>query len=410
MVDAFRMDTSSFPKEMNFILWLLQEDENTELDHILIETMCREIDWDWNRFLFLAKHHRVFPTIYSKWSKLDRKHIPDEIFSLLQHEYRENTFSMLHLYGEMEQVCQSFNKQGVRSLMLKGPLLAEVLYGDISRRTSKDLDILIAYYDLHKVEQILIALGYEPDDTHILNSRKRKSHHISYTHVESNVQIEVHWQLNTYSVNEPTFEELWERRRTSMRLNFPIYFLSQEDLFFHLVTHGARHGWFRVRWLVDIDRMVRQGLDWNRLLPFMNKHKAHYLCGQTLILISELLKTPISNEMKLIMNTTQSRKLAHSALRIINDIVYLNNEPSSGDVDTHFRGYMMSIKSFREKKNYIVSLMYPSTLDATMLPLPKLLHFLYFPLRPILWVLRQRKTQQWQIGEKRIYERDSRSS
>ena len=43
----------------------------------------------------------------------------------------------------MEQVSKLFNENKINLLILKGPVLAVDLYGDISLRTSSDLDILI---------------------------------------------------------------------------------------------------------------------------------------------------------------------------------------------------------------------------------------------------------------------------
>ena len=34
--------------------------------------------------------------------------------------------------------------------------------------------------------------------------------------------------------------------------------------FYFLITHGARHGWSRLRWLMDIDKMLNGKLDWDK--------------------------------------------------------------------------------------------------------------------------------------------------
>ena len=44
-------------------------------------------------------------------------------------------------------------------LFLKGPVLAKELYGDISLRTSSDLDILIPIHKLGKLEELLKNSG-----------------------------------------------------------------------------------------------------------------------------------------------------------------------------------------------------------------------------------------------------------
>ncbi len=198
---------------------------------------------------------------------------------------------------------------------------------------------------------------------------------------------------NPGSSNEPSFDELWERRRTGSRSSCPVYFLSQEDLFFHLVTHGARHGWFRLRWLTDIDRMVRQGLNWSQLLPSLMRYDAAHLGSQSLILIAQLLHTPVNNEMKSIMNSSRGRQLAQMTLHIINNIVNLTDMPISEDVDKYYRGYLLSTMSMYQRWIYIIGLLYPSSYDAVTLPLPKVLHFMYFPLRPFLWLWRRLNQQ-----------------
>ena len=74
---------------------------------------------------------------------------------------------------------------------------------------------------------------------------------------------------------EPNFDELWNRKRKSSLTNYPVYILSSEDLFLFLVTHGARHGWSRLRWLIDIHQIIKQNLDWSIISTLLEKY--HYL-------------------------------------------------------------------------------------------------------------------------------------
>ena len=48
----------------------------------------------------------------------------------------------------MEQINKLCNENKIPLLFLKGPVLAKELYGDISLRTSSDLDILIPIHKL----------------------------------------------------------------------------------------------------------------------------------------------------------------------------------------------------------------------------------------------------------------------
>ena len=43
---------------------------------------------------------------------------------MIKQKCKKNTFQMLHLSGEMEQISKLFNENEIRTLVLKGPVLA----------------------------------------------------------------------------------------------------------------------------------------------------------------------------------------------------------------------------------------------------------------------------------------------
>lgn len=57
---------------------------------------------------------------------------------------------MLYLSAEMERINKLCNENEIRMIFLKGPVLSQDLYGDISLRTSCDLDVLIPMQNLEK--------------------------------------------------------------------------------------------------------------------------------------------------------------------------------------------------------------------------------------------------------------------
>lgn len=381
---TFHLNTAHFPRELTLLLELLQERDETDIFEDMKDKLS---DIDWDRFLELVRHHRVYPLIYLKLKNVDKELIPAQVLQNLHSDYIRNTFQMLHLSGEMETMCKTFNENGIRALMLKGPVLADALYGDISLRTSKDLDILIEYDDVEKVETILSHHGYKLKSKflRVLNESKWKVHHINYVHPQKKIEIELHWRLHPEFGNEPDFQELWERKVRSSLTSEPVYFLSEEDLFLYLTSHGARHGWFRLRWLVDIDRLVRKGPEWDNISALLKKHHNLHIGGQALLLTSHLLQTPIPQQLIFFNIGRRPAKLAQQSIDFI--IEKISPEHESGRVCL----YSFSLKSSAEKYQYIISIFYPGSNDAEVLPLPKALHFIYFPLRPFLWFWRQMK-------------------
>lgn len=347
---------------------------------------------EWNRFLQLAVHHRVYPILYVKLKPFS-SYIPDSVMKELEANYRRNTFEMLRLSAEMDNISARLQTAGIRVLQLKGPALAADLYGAISSRTSADLDIMIDMKDLSLADQILHGAGYQKDDyiQTILNDWKWRHHHLTYLDPARGIKLEVHWRLNPGPGKEPAFEELWKRRRLSLASSAPAYLLGKEDLFMFLVSHGARHGWSRLRWLTDIKQMLQQQMDWSFLLMLLRKYGCLHIGGQALILASELLDASVPQAMRHASHHGRARILTRAATFYLKEMIHLHSPPLPEHVDAYHKRYLFKLMPLKQKLLFLISLLHPYYEDAETMPLPAFLHFLYFPLRPILWTWRKLK-------------------
>jgi len=255
--------------------------------------------------------------------------------------------------------------------------------------------MMVPLADVDQVDQLLTGLGYKKDDyiESILGDWKWRHHHVTYFHSEKPIKVEIHWRLNPGPGYEPSFDELWERKRVSKLTNSPVYYLEREDLFFFLVTHGARHGWSRLRWLTDIDQILKQDINWNKLKNRMDRYHSLHIGGQALILTSQLLNSPLIEESNRFIRGTRSIQLAQDAIFYFERMINLHSYPVSDDVSTYHKEHLYSLMSTQQKLLFILSFMYPYPEDAETLPLPTKLHFLYFPLRPLLWGWRKWKKE-----------------
>jgi hypothetical protein len=393
MEKAVYLNLTNIPKELKLIINLLN------LDNGKIKFDVN--DMDWGLFLQLAFHHRIYPLLYTKLNELDSNIIPDKIVQALAKRYQRNTFKMLQLSAVMEQLSKLFIENQIRPLILKGPVLADDLYGDISLRTCGDLDILVPIEDLSNVNDLLLELGYEKDEyiKTVLNDWKWRHHHYTYYHSSLGIKIEIHWRLNPYPCKEPSFTELWERKRISSITTHPTYYLGKEDLFFFLVLHGARHGWSRLRWLVDIHYIVGQELNWDTIKNQFKKNQCSYPGGQSLILASQLLKTTITKDMQSIVVTKQAKKLAEEAVFYLERMINLHTPPVPKEIAKYHSKHLFSLMSFQQKLLYFLSTLHPYYTDLETMPLPKRLHYLYFPLRPFLLVWRKSRRNALSLEE-----------
>lgn len=385
MKAAFSLDLANIPKELLYILELVMNyDESPISNGKLYENI------DWNLFTELVRHHRLYPLLYTQLKNKEEV-LPSPVLKRLETDFKKNTFLMLQLSAEMEYIGKFFAEHGIRTLFLKGPVLGQELYGDISLRTSSDLDVLIPINQLERADSILVNLGYVKDEyiQTVLSDWKWRHHHVTYLHPVKKTKVEVHWRLNPGPGKDPAFEELWERKRESNLTQFPVYLLSREDLFLFLVSHGARHGWSRLRWLVDIDRLVKKKLDWHKTYHLLKKYGYLHPGGQAVILANQLLHTKISKEMDSVLFSAQAHKLAQEAIFYFESMISLHTQPLPKEVSRYHKRHLFYLMSKRQKTVFILSFLYPYPEDAEILPLPKRFHFLYFLLRPFIWVRRK---------------------
>ncbi|RDI45699.1 nucleotidyltransferase domain-containing protein [Falsibacillus pallidus] len=389
MIHNFKPDYSRLPRELNLLLDILKMKDDQKIN----QESLLNIHWD--SFLKLARHHRIYPVIYPKIKNVGQENIPEFVIQTLKNDYKKNIFQMMYLSAEMESINELFNQSDVRLLFLKGPTLAVDLYGDISLRTSSDLDVLVPIHDLEKVDKLLLEKGYEKDDyiLSVLNDWKWRHHHLTYFDQSKGIKLEIHWRLNPGPGIEPRFEDLWARKRICEKFDSPLFVLGREDLFLFLVSHGARHGWSRLRWLMDIHQILLKELDWKMLKNLLEKYHCTHLAGQALTLASSLLNTPINTKLQHIIRGNRPAKLAQITMFYLERLVNLHTEPLPTDIANYHSRYLYSIKSITQKIFYFLNFLYPYHSDSMIMPLPKGLHFLYFPLRPFLWIWRKSKRQ-----------------
>lgn len=378
------LNVESVPKELLFLLELLKEEPSIhKVDMEMI---------DWSLFLDLALHHRLYPLIYQRLKEMD--FIPSEVKKQLANYFKRNTFQMLKLSAEMNWVNATFKESDIPIIFLKGPNLAHDLYGDLSLRTCSDLDVLIPISELKKAEELLSLHGYIKDDyiETILGDWSWRHHHITFFHKEKGVKLEIHWRLNPGPAFEPSFDHLWKHKRSSSLLKEQLYILGKEDLFLFLVTHGARHGWSRLRWLCDIQQMLKADLNWREVMKKMRKYHVGKVGAQAFLLAEGLLDSKLPKYANRIIDN-KSIKLAQEAIFYLERMVNLHTDPVPKYVSKYHGRHLISLMSPQQKLLSMICWLFPYPEDAETLPLPKLLHFLYFPLRPMLWAWRKSRRQ-----------------
>ncbi len=161
----------------------------------------------WTRLAETLRARRLLPTLGPPLLELAGP-VRDEDFAQAVRESLEATRRQAAL---LELVCglvtDGLTEAGIASSPLKGPMLAQAIYGDIARRISSDLDVLVVPGDLHGAVEVVRRLGYrEPRDW--TDADGLPSMHFALSHREGRwPAIELHWRVHWY-----------ERRFASQRL------------------------------------------------------------------------------------------------------------------------------------------------------------------------------------------------
>jgi len=210
---------------------------------------------DWPLLIRLAEHHGVTPLVYQGLRNATDSVPPavlDELCKRYQHIARKN----LQFTAELFRVLECLEAQAIPAIPLKGPVLAETVYGELAMRDFSDLDVLVQPQDVLKAKAALAALGYAVN-THLSEVEERAYLATGYEYTFDGPAgrnlLEIQWDIlpRFYALD---FEcgEFFGRAQTVTVCGRAVRALSPEDLLLTLCVHAAKHAWVRLYWLRDI--------------------------------------------------------------------------------------------------------------------------------------------------------------
>jgi hypothetical protein len=199
---------------------------------------------DWHTLLALAAENGVLLPVYRSLSE-EGATIPD-FFASAAHACgaAAEIFS-----AELESLLKEFAARGIEVLPLKGPVLAESLYGDAAMRQCNDLDLLVRGGDYPRAEALLLLLGFvacsEIDDYH-------------RRFVSNGVPVELHFGIASPRYFPFDLDGVWRRATKGTFRGSPMRLMSDDDLVLFLCLHGLKHGFSRLIWILDVSRALNR--------------------------------------------------------------------------------------------------------------------------------------------------------
>jgi hypothetical protein len=250
---------------------------------------------DWPRLLRVATQHGLTPLMLRRLCALPCGRVPQQVLQRLRESSQSVVWHNLLLAGELIKLLDLFQQHGIAALPYKGPSLAVAAYGDLSLRHFNDLDILMPKAHILAAKDILMSLGYQPQQQ-LANHAEEMEHlqwdcQYNFFHPED-ILVELHWRIR--SRNFPfgaRFDDLCKRKVRTSLAGASVETIAPEDLVIMLCVHGAKHRWDRLNWICDIAHLMERekALNWSRIWDEATRLRCERVLLLGLLLACDLL-------------------------------------------------------------------------------------------------------------------------
>lgn len=217
---------------------------------------------DWPSLLDAANYHRLTPILAHATADYPK---PPHIEDALRASVRANAQQNLRLFAHTARTAAALEEQNIDCIVLKGPALAHVLYGDLSRRVCSDVDLMVPADQFSNAARVIAANDFAADvqiDDHTLHQHLRFQHDLAFAHADGTL-LELHGDIAQPHYSYKTDLDQWfADARTIGIQHHAIRNLSPEHSLLLAIIHGTKHLWTRLDLLADVAALARLPLDW----------------------------------------------------------------------------------------------------------------------------------------------------
>jgi hypothetical protein len=242
------------------------------------------------RTLYPYVHWRLLPVA-------DR--LPGGLIAVLAQHHRQAMLSYLRRVADLRRIGAALDAGAVRYLVLKGPVLAAMVYPDAATRTMVDLDLLVHDGDMTRGMAILEEMGYEvPSRFDGVAMNAGDAPPMAHSDPGAPV-VELHSLLDSVLDGDDAIHGIWSAQRTvDLGNGVVVPTLAPAEFFAHVVMHVSRHHLFEgeLRSLLDVALLLGSpgpALDWEALRIEWRRRRVDGWIELTLALATLLLRAKI---------------------------------------------------------------------------------------------------------------------
>ena len=353
------------------------------------------LDVDWREVVRLARRHRVAGLVHSALACAGLV-APGESSRELADQAGETARQSLRFAAEALRLQTLFERSGIPVVFVKGAALAQLAYGSLAVRHAKDIDLLVPPEHVAAALGVMDAAGYKrilPSadlSDHLFELYLDRYKDCSYVHGDGRTHVDLHWKLD-HALDFGSFNPFDSPKFVPITHSGALATLHEQDNFAYLCQHGARHCWFRLKWLADIGNLLERHDEAGvmRLYEAAEARGVGRHAAQALLLCHRLFESPVPADLKSrLASGRRNRLLEFVALRLM--VGGGSTEPNDrpfGTTVTNLCGLLLcdSVPGLIHELRFHLT----SWHDVETLPLPRSVQWLYPLLRLPLWLWRK---------------------
>jgi len=306
-------------------------------------------------------------------------------------------FSAALAAHEMARICALFLAEQIEVLPLKGSVLSQRLFQDPGMRHVRDIDLLIHSGDFDRARLLLEREGYECEDQTWkltpaqLRYTREVNTHLPFRHLPRKQWLELHWGIDRWQ--EEQLAELWTRHKMQSLGEITLNVLDDDILFIFLCDHGSRHQWEMVKWMSDIAMLLAQknAFAWPSIVDMARRMKCQRSLATGVLLIHWWYHIPLPEPLAILV---QHEAAVHPVARYFAASMMVAKRSL-----TLPQRIVRGLRNLRADRclfgsRFPVRLQLKAvgirTSDFITCPLPDRFFWLYYVLRPFLWLRRRR--------------------
>ncbi len=333
----------------------------------ITEILNSSLDWD---YIFnQARENKALSLAYKTLLNIKNieKIVPPDFGLALKNAYYSTLRRNIAIFNTLESLAPQFKNEGIDIIIFKGPVLTELIYGDIGIWPMADVDIFIKKHDLLRIDAILKNNGYSTslnvEDFLRFNFGFYRDT-FSYEHTTA-MPIDIHWHIinllpyhsSNNMIQKIDMDKIWNDSVEIKLGNTILRTFSVYHQIICLCLHAFKHSYKPLMLLCDINEFLqveKEKIDEDILVEeaFNLGLSRHVYYG--LYLTSQIFKTDMLQNA---INQLKPKRMSLFEKKYINSI--LQGRPIFSDSYSVFLVYFGMHESLTERFVFLRNVLFP---------------------------------------------------